>query len=77
MQKINVMAQQSFSVQGVFKNQRGRQRGAGQINGKAFALEIDITSNSSIRSFLQYLISNHNRIDILIYTAGYPFNSGI
>jgi hypothetical protein len=62
MHKINVMAQQSFSVQGVFKNQReregerGRQRATGQINGKAFALEIDITSNSSIRSVLQYLI---------------------
>jgi hypothetical protein len=26
MHKINVMAQQSFSVQGVFKNQRGGDR---------------------------------------------------
>ena len=52
MQKINVMAQQSFSVQGVFKNQRGgRERVAGQINGKAFALEIDITSNSRSGDF--------------------------
>ena len=52
MQKINVMAQQSFSVQGVFKNQRGgRERVAGQINGKAFALEIDITSNARSGDF--------------------------
>jgi len=49
------MAQQSSSVQGVFKNQREREkerkRAAGEINGKAFAPEIDITSNSSVRSF--------------------------
>jgi len=45
------MAQQSLSVQGVFKNQRERERAAGEINGKAFAPEIDITSNSSVRSF--------------------------
>jgi hypothetical protein len=50
LQKI--MAQQSSSVQGVFKNQRERERAAGEINGKAFAPEIDITSNSSVRSFL-------------------------
>jgi hypothetical protein len=49
LQKI--MAQQSLSVQGVFKNQRERERAAGEINGKAFAPEIDITSNSSVRSF--------------------------
>jgi NAD(P)-dependent dehydrogenase (short-subunit alcohol dehydrogenase family) len=28
-----------------------RKRAAGEINGKAFAPEIDITSNSSVRSF--------------------------
>jgi hypothetical protein len=52
LQKI--MAQQSLSVQGVFKNhrERERERAAGEINGKAFAPEIDITSNSSVRSFL-------------------------
>ena len=49
------------------------ERAAEQINGKAFAAEIDITNNSSVRSFLQYVISNHNRIDILINNAGYPF----
>jgi hypothetical protein len=49
LQKI--MAQQSLSVQGVFKNHRERERAAGEINGKAFAPEIDITSNSSVRSF--------------------------
>jgi 3-oxoacyl-[acyl-carrier protein] reductase len=53
------------------------ERAAKQINGKAFAAEIDITSNSSVRSFLQHVISNHNRIDILVNNAGYPFNSGI
>lgn len=26
---------------------------------------------------MQHLILNHNRIDILIYTAGYPSNSRI
>ena len=57
MHKINVMVQQSFSVQGVFKNQRvgerekDRERAAGQINGKAFALESDITSNSRSGAF--------------------------
>jgi len=53
------------------------EKAAKQINGKAFAAEIDITSNSSVRSFLQHVISNYNRIDILVNNAGYPFDSGI
>ena len=40
-----------------------------QINDKAFAAEIDITSNSSVNSFLQRVLLNHGRIDILINNA--------
>jgi 3-oxoacyl-[acyl-carrier protein] reductase len=53
------------------------ERAAKQINGKAFAAEIDITCNASVISFLQQVLSNHGRIDILINNAGYPFNSEI
>jgi 3-oxoacyl-[acyl-carrier protein] reductase len=59
------------------RNIQNAEKAAKQINGKAFAAEIDITSNSSVRSFLQHVISNYNRIDILVNNAGYPFNSGI
>jgi NADP-dependent 3-hydroxy acid dehydrogenase YdfG len=52
-------------------------RAAEQINGKAFAAEIDITSNSSVNSYLQQMFSNYKRIDILINNAGYPFNTEI
>jgi NAD(P)-dependent dehydrogenase (short-subunit alcohol dehydrogenase family) len=53
------------------------EKAAQQINGKAFAAEIDITSNSSVKRFLQKVLSNYRRIDILINNAGYPFNSNI
>jgi 3-oxoacyl-[acyl-carrier protein] reductase len=53
------------------------ERVAKQIKGKAVAAEIDITSNSSVNSFLQRVLSSHGRIDILVNNAGYPFNSEI
>jgi 3-oxoacyl-[acyl-carrier protein] reductase len=53
------------------------ERAAKQIKGKAFAAEIDITSISSVNSFLQHVLSSHGRIDILVNNAGYPFNSEI
>jgi NAD(P)-dependent dehydrogenase (short-subunit alcohol dehydrogenase family) len=54
-----------------------KQRVAKQINGNAFAAEIDIACNASATSFLQQVLSNHGRICILIINAGYPFNSEI
>ena len=63
-----------MSVQGVFKKRSEQPK---QIKGKAVAAEIDITSNSSVNSFLQRVLSSHGRIDILVNNAGYPFNSEI
>jgi NADP-dependent 3-hydroxy acid dehydrogenase YdfG len=59
------------------RNIQKAERAEQQINNKAFAAEIDITSNSSVNSFLQRVLSNQGRIDILINNAGYSFNSEI
>ena len=59
------------------RNIQKAERAEQQINNKAFAAEIDITSNSSVNSFLQQVLSNQGRIDILINNAGYSFNSEI
>jgi 3-oxoacyl-[acyl-carrier protein] reductase len=48
-----------------------------EIKGKTFAAEIDVTNSSSIKRFLQQIISDHERIDILINNAGYPFDRKI
>jgi NAD(P)-dependent dehydrogenase (short-subunit alcohol dehydrogenase family) len=52
-------------------------KSAEEIKGKTFAAEIDVTDRSSIKRFLQQIISDHERIDILINNAGYPFDRKI
>jgi len=49
-------------------------KSAEEIKGKTFAAEIDVTNRSSIKRFLQQIVSDHERIDILINNAGYPFD---
>ena len=46
-------------------------KSAEEIKGKTFAAEIDVTNRSSIKRFLQQIVSDHERIDILINNAGY------
>lgn len=48
-----------------------------QIKGKAFAAEVDVTSNSSVKELIRQTLDNHKRIDILINNAGYPFDKNI
>jgi len=52
-------------------------KSAEEIKGKTFAAEIDVTNRSSIKRFLQQIISDHERIDILINNAGYSFDRKI
>ena len=52
-------------------------KSAEEIKGKTFAAEIDVTNRSSIKRFLQQIVSDHERIDILINNVGYPFDRKI
>jgi 3-oxoacyl-[acyl-carrier protein] reductase len=52
-------------------------KSAEEIKGKTFAVEIDVTNRSSIKRFLQQIVSDHERIDILINNAGYSFDRKI
>jgi len=52
-------------------------KSAEEIKGKTFAAEIDVTNSSSIKRFLQQIVSDHERIDILINNVGYPFDRKI
>jgi 3-oxoacyl-[acyl-carrier protein] reductase len=48
-----------------------------QIKGKVFATEVDITSDSSVKEFIQQILDSHKRIDVLVNNAGYPFDKNI
>ena len=52
-------------------------KSAEEIKGKTFAAEIEVTNSTSIKRFLQQTVSDHERIDILINNAGYPFDRKI
>ena len=52
-------------------------RAVTQIKGKAFAAEVDVTSDSSVKEFIQQVLDNHKGIDILVNNAGYPFDKNI
>lgn len=45
--------------------------------GKVFAAEIDVSSDISVKKFMQQTLSKFGRIDILVNNAGYPFDSNI
>jgi 3-oxoacyl-[acyl-carrier protein] reductase len=42
-----------------------------------FAAEIDVTSDPSVKKFMQQMLSKFGRIDILVNNAGYPFDNNI
>jgi NAD(P)-dependent dehydrogenase (short-subunit alcohol dehydrogenase family) len=46
-------------------------------SGKVFAAEIDVTSDSSVKKFMQQILSKFEGIDILVNNAGYPFDNNI
>jgi 3-oxoacyl-[acyl-carrier protein] reductase len=54
------------------------ERAIKQISGgKVFAAEIDVTTDISVKKFMQQILSKFGRIDILVNNAGYPFDSNI
>jgi 3-oxoacyl-[acyl-carrier protein] reductase len=44
------------------------------INGKTFAVKIDVTDDTSIKKSMEQILSNYKKIDILVNNAGYPFD---
>jgi NAD(P)-dependent dehydrogenase (short-subunit alcohol dehydrogenase family) len=48
-----------------------------QINGKAFAGELDVTDDLRVKEFIQQILSDHKRIDILVNNTGYHFDNNI
>jgi NAD(P)-dependent dehydrogenase (short-subunit alcohol dehydrogenase family) len=59
------------------RNKDQAMKAAEQIKGKVYATEIDVTNDSSVRKFMQEILSVHERIDILVNNAGYHFDSNI
>ena len=54
------------------------ERAIKQISGgKVFAAEIDVTTDISVKKFMQQILSKFGRIDILVNNAGYPFDNNI
>jgi 3-oxoacyl-[acyl-carrier protein] reductase len=50
---------------------------ASKISGSTLALELDVTSDSSINKFIDCIMKKYNRIDILVNNSGYPFDKNI
>ena len=60
------------------RNNEQAKRAIRQISSdKVFAAEIDVTSDPSVKKFMQQMLSKFGRIDILVNNAGYPFDSNI
>lgn len=48
-----------------------------RINGNTYAVRLDVTSENNIESLVNYVISKHGGIDILVNCAGHKFDSSI
>lgn len=60
------------------RNYEQAERAIKQISGgKVFAAEIDVSSDISVKKFMQQTLSKFGRIDILVNNAGYPFDNNI
>jgi 3-oxoacyl-[acyl-carrier protein] reductase len=46
-------------------------------SSKVFAAEVDVTSDNSVKKFVEQILSNFGRIDVLVNNAGYPFDKSI
>ncbi len=52
-------------------------KASAQIKGQTFAAKLDVTDKSSIKEFIQHVLSKYKRIDILVNNSGYPFDKNI
>jgi 3-oxoacyl-[acyl-carrier protein] reductase len=60
------------------RNNEQAKRAIRQISSdKVFAAEIDVTSDPSVKKFMQQMLSKFGRIDILVNNAGYSFDKNI
>ncbi len=50
---------------------------AGKIKGNVFAAELDVTDDLSVNKFMNRILFDHNRIDILVNNSGYQFDRNI
>lgn len=50
---------------------------ADKIKGNAFAAELNVTDDLSVKKFMHKILNDHNRIDILINNSGYQFDRNI
>lgn len=50
---------------------------AKMINGTTTALEVDVTSESSVRNFIEEIVQRYGVIDVLINNSGYPYDENI
>lgn len=55
------------------RNLASAQKAAGQIEGKVYAEQLDVTDQKSVKAFVQ----RRRHIDILVNNAGYPFERRI
>ena len=59
------------------RNLKQAQRASDLIMGKTFGYELDVTNCYNIEKFVQKIISDHKRIDILVNNSGYHFDTNI
>jgi 3-oxoacyl-[acyl-carrier protein] reductase len=50
---------------------------ASLIKGKTFAAKLDVTDDSSVKDFINQIMSCYDRIDVLVNNSGYPFDRNI
>ena len=46
-------------------------------SSKVFAAEVNVTGDISVKKFVEQVLSEFGRINILVNNAGYPFDKGI
>lgn len=50
---------------------------AAKISGTTLALEVDVTSELSVKKFIKDIMNRYQKIDILINNSGYPYDDTI
>ncbi len=50
------------------------EKSASMIKGKAYPEKLDVRDAAGVTRFMRHVIERHGRVDILVNTAGYPFD---